>query len=583
MKLKTLIIIAIPVFFIAFSAAIFYWATEIYKIYLDFTEPFSYYILILIIVSLLSVLLFIKTNLRAIINLIAGDRFFAIFGIILFLIALAMIFHQPVLLRPDKEIMAVESARDFHLRYFSDLGESFGGRAKFLFFSLHYLSSLIPLTIEILAVINSFLIVVQAILIFLVLKLLTSDGRVSLAGGLLFILYPINLLLGVSPEYAVLAQTFALGSILGLLLFLKYKDAKILISSLAILFLALVSRLEIVIFLAIYFFILFRALPADTIKRIWVIVILFFALILPAIFQILLGYASGSLTMAVHPILPQIFTGQETLISQKINFHYAPRQIAAASGNMVTDYIENIKNLLRFNFLYLFKFVPLFYFWILGLFFWRKNKHFQFFCVYFAAIFLFISLLAYKDRINAPQYLSCIIAPLAVLAGLFLKKVIDFMPRFVFASFVVVLLLLNFVHFQWAYQRMSGEGGNDDFINRWNDEYRFIQPFKKFINNDSVIIADQMSLWSGIVARNDVKVVRAQPSLVYQIKRLLASYQNVYVTQGLLRVRRGFNFRPDDWQRLIRESFRYRVIYQRDMEGNIPIFLYKIEGIKQDV
>lgn len=588
MKIKKFLLIIYFFIFIALQAvATFLFPEEIYKIYLLLRPFFSYYLFVLIISSASLILFLGIINFKYIFNIIAKDRYFLIFSIILAVSLLIMLFWQPILLRVDKEIMVIGASRGFSLQSLAGLGENPEGRAKALFFFLHYLSFILPLTIKTLAAINSFSVIFQALLIYLILKLLLSHSKIAFGASLLFIFFPGNFLLGVSPEYAVPAQTFALFSIFTLLLFLKFRDKKILIWSLSILALSLLLRLEIIIFLPIYFFIIYRSLDQEFISRPknTIILILFLAIILPITFQIFLGYATGSFAMATNPIGPAFFAGDNQMVKAMISQHYYPRTYNF-TGYTPSGYLRNLWDDLKFNIFYLFKTVPLILVLLAGLPFIKKNRNIQIFYFYFIICFLAASFVYKEYIIDAYHYIAYLIPPLIILTAWVIAHYK--FGRFTLGFLFSILIILNLIFFHWpiwlkgSVQAVMRNGG-DIGTKIWNDEYGYILKYKNSIDDNSVIISNHgISLIDGIIGdRKNIHIVLAQKDLNKQISLLRRRFENIYFTQGYLSYRnKNLIFDADNWQKIIDENFRYQIIYKynlgAEIEQNFSIFLYKL-------
>lgn len=570
MKINKLTLL--PTNFIAFIALqmilVLMFPEKLYKIYMAVRPFFSYYYPVLIIILIWLILYYLIENFKYIKSIINRNKYLIIIIIILSIIFLSLVLHEPILVRVDKGLSAVQGINNFDIDSISFFNVIF--RAKAYFFILYLLSFLMPIAIKSLVVVNTILIVFQSLLMFFILRLLLDSRVIAFWIALLFLFYPNNFLLGLAPDYALAGQVLGTFSLFTLLLYLKFKDNKILLWSLSILALSLLLRIEMVIWLFIYFLILYRSLDKEQIFRIKNIINSFLVIILPLIFPVFLLYASS-------PFLE---------ISQGGN--YTDPLLAEAiinKGNFIEGFTKYHYHLFEknfvFNFNYLFTTVPLVWILLFIPFFYKKNKDIQNYFYYFIIYFFVITIFHYNEFLNSYHYLSYVIPPLIILIGLifnkiFIKKKVEYYIVGLLAL-VMILICLNVLYYKPAWIN------NDATTILWNKEYNIVFNYKDVVKDDSVIISnDDHTLLSGILTkRKNIEIIKVKRDIDQQIAFLQRRYKDIYITQGTLSYSRPIEatFEFDKLEKIIDENFKYEAIYKRNLKingENIPIFLCKL-------
>jgi len=536
--------------------------------YLTIRPFFSYYFFGAIILLIVAIIVLATINWKRLKLVLVQDKYLIVLIIILLAILVGLIMAGPVLVRVDKETSAVLGSLDFELNALSSFSVIF--RAKAYFLIMHFLAYIMPITIKSLSVINAFLIVFQMLLVYLILKLLLNNNRLAFLASLLFIFYPNNLLIGRAPDYAFAGQIFGTFSLFTLLLFVKYKDRLLLFWSLAILSLSLFLRIEMIFWLPFYLFLLWRNLDDEQIRKIKNIINVFLLLSLPLMLATIICFfisPTGSISDVSFYNLR--LTSGWNLLQQITNYYH-----------FVID-----RNL-AFNLSYLIFAIPLFWITPLALVFFRDKKIWDY-ILYFFFFWAIITVFHCNERIDSYEFLSYLIVPLVILAGLVighLSKIHKY-GWLASAALVLFLIIFGFKLYQpaWFF--------TDNVTIFWNNEYQLIEKHLGQINNDSVIITnDKISLISSVVNKKNEKIVQALPDITKQIKELKNKYNNVFVIQGSLNASRPSisTFEANQFEKIIKDNFNLEVVYRERLgeDGlnqpgiapikNALIFLYKI-------
>jgi len=385
--------------------------------------------------------------------------------------------------------------------------------------------------------------------------------------GLLFLLYPNNLLLGSAPDYVFAGQVFGVFSHLMLLLFVKYKKKSIFILSLCLLFFSLLLRIEMIFWLPVYFFLAWRLLDKEEIARNKWLVNIFLLLSLPLVFSTILGFFAKPIgSLAVKDL---DFT---EIINGSVLLH-----------KIIPYYLDVFLKHFSYNINYLFSFVPLVWIIFPAIYFGRKREvqNYFFYALFF---FLVITTLHYTEYIDSFNYLSYVITPLIILWGLALDSLLGARKfAYIFAGLLLIVLGgFNFLYYKPAWLFTDFE------TMAWNKEYAILSQHAGAIKNDSALILnDKLSLIAGMldkkrdILKRRIDIFDAENDLVSQINGLRKEYKNVYTIQGTMG-----SFRPDssvlssqDFRSVVDSHFLYEVIFDESLEAKRPQKFFEYPGM----
>jgi len=505
--------------------------------------------------------LFIK-NLSHLKDLVKNDKFFKIALLAIFLIFVFLLFKDINIIRIDKGLSAIRAIDSSSA---VDLGGSlFAQRASGFFFIMHFIGKLIMINFEVLAFVSTFLLLLQFIAFYFILKLILEDNRIVFVASLIFFLHPNNFLIARAPDYFFAGQVLGTLSLLALLLFVKYRDNKNLFLSLALLVLAMLFRIEMVIWFFVYFIMLFFLIKEEDFFKIKKYIYLFLLLIFPVTIRIIVSFISSPfiLNSYVDPAESSAIIGTASYV-----------------GGLVAFYNKTIPGHLFKNLEYLFTAIPLSAAFLISLFFY-KNKNIKIYLFYFFTYFAAITIFQYNELINAPQYLSHLILPLVVLTGIIFDLLI--LKRKIFIIFVyltaLLIILLNIYFFRPGYV------WTDENTVIENNVYKLIKQSKGKIPDGSLVITNSSNnVHQGFYGLNNkkVKIITADIDLVEQINSNKDRYHNIFLSQGPFdcsQVYGSFStFGRVAFPQLIKSNFAYEVIYEKTkkelLDSRFPISL----------
>lgn len=558
--------ITIIIYFVGQIILIGLFSSAFYSFYDKFRLVFSGYLLFLIFVSLFAVIYFCYVNIKYFKNFFVKNRYLMIFVFLLLVVLVILLFHDPILVRVDKDFTTIKSADYINIFELSRFNVFF--RAKGFFYILKSLFEFLPETIKTVSVINSCLFILQALLFYLSLDLLTNRKVVVFWASLVFLLYPNNFLLALAPDYAFAGQAIGVLSLFALLLYFKFRDKKILYLSLSALVLSVLLRVEMFFWLPIYMFIYCYKQDRVNLNQDKKIINRFLLIIFPLVFTTVLFYfIDPSANNKVYD--PAIFSDSGNKVIPELSFFFK---------NFINHIIPNIK--------YLIYYVPLCYI-LLPCFFFLKNKNYQIFILYF---FLFLAAISvhFNEYASSYHYLGYLIFPLSILAGLFFADFAKEQNNIKQAAVVVLSILLigaNYFFYNpaWIYSDCSTE--------LWNSEFIFLKKFTDRIDNNSIVISNDKFYLMEIMIdsrKKKIKVEKAKNDLVEQVDSFKRDYKNIYLSQGDLGYLRKeeSTFDVDEFKKIIKDNFQYDVIYDSQIDDrrnncsddlNVNIFLYKLK------
>ncbi len=517
-------------------------------------------------------------NLPYLKNLVLKDKFFKIILLLLLVLFIFLLFQDINIVRMDKGLSALRAINDSISLTSTGNGNLFKQRASGFFLVMHFVNMLIPQNFETLAFVSTLLVILQFAAFYFILKLILKDSRIVFLTSLIFFLHPNNFLIARAPDYFFSGQVLGTLSLLALLLFVKYKDNKSLFLSLALLVLAMLFRIEMVIWFFVYFVILFFLTKEEEFLKIRNFLYIFLLLISPITLRVIVSFISSpfSLNSYVDPAESNAIIGAAS---------YAGGLIAYYKKFIIEHFFRNIK--------YLFTAVPLSVALLAGLIFYR-NKNIKIYIFYFFTYLAAITIFQYNEFIWAPQYLSYLVLPLVILTGIIFDSLVQKKERYFYFTCLAGLIIIGLN----IYFYKPGYVWTDESTVVENSVYQTIKQSKEKIPPGSLIITNNKnSALKGFFGINNkkIKIITADRNLIEQVNSNKDTYDNIFLNHGSFSCSDAYEhlsvFNETDFLQLIKNNFTYEVIYEKS-KGDIikseprvystgenydcPVFLYKI-------